>query len=561
MNFKRKIFIFSSLSILFMLIYTRSASAATYTVAQDGSGDFTTIQAGVDTAYAGDSLYIRKGSYTEEVSISNSGTSSNPIIIKAYPGEEVNIRGDLPDPDFDNPHQPTRGSIPSSEWSSLVTISGNWIVFDGFIVSNSSGDGIATTGDHITLRDNKSQYNWRSGIRMISGSGVIIQNNEVYYSSRVSERLVGTCCWSSAISISRGGVKDVIVRRNVVHEHWGIGINAYEANQDGEGEILFEDNIVWNVSHSHYYMGNCYNATYQRNISYNTPDSIFYYQKEVGGSRRFGDSFNYTDEVVDSTNLKAKNAKVINNLFWRGNTGFYFYNQTSEAESGLNDLTFANNTIIDPLSYAFIIYAGAHSDSLIANNIIVSNHPITGSGVGDPGITFSHNLWTVAPPSDVRSENPNDDIIGDPHISRTGSITGGELAAEWFKLTSSSPAIDRGIPLPEVFDDYFRSIRDTNPDIGAHEYSGTQPSTTPLPTNTPKPTVTNTPTTTPPQCTRSNGDANGDGRAALYDYAVWANYFAPFVRNYGGPTVGDFNCDNYVDLTDYASWAYYFTPI
>ncbi|MBN1168321.1 hypothetical protein JXA63_00365, partial [Candidatus Woesebacteria bacterium] len=62
-------------------------------------------------------------------------------------------------------------------------------------------------------------------------------------------------------------------------------------------------------------------------------------------------------------------------------------------------------------------------------------------------------------------------------------------------------------------------------------------------------------------CVRSNGDANGDGRAALYDYAVWANYFAPFVRNYGGPTVGDFNCDNYVDLTDYAIWANYFTPI
>ncbi|MBN1168267.1 hypothetical protein JXA63_00095, partial [Candidatus Woesebacteria bacterium] len=68
-------------------------------------------------------------------------------------------------------------------------------------------------------------------------------------------------------------------------------------------------------------------------------------------------------------------------------------------------------------------------------------------------------------------------------------------------------------------------------------------------------------TPTPSQCTQSNGDANGDGRAALYDYAVWANYFAPFVRNYGGPTVGDFNCDNYVDISDYASWANYFTPI
>ncbi|MBN1168994.1 hypothetical protein JXA63_03840 [Candidatus Woesebacteria bacterium] len=64
-----------------------------------------------------------------------------------------------------------------------------------------------------------------------------------------------------------------------------------------------------------------------------------------------------------------------------------------------------------------------------------------------------------------------------------------------------------------------------------------------------------------PGCVRSNGDANGDGRAALYDYAVWANYFAPFVRNYGGVSVGDFNCDNYVDLTDYAIWANYFTPI
>ncbi|MBN1168319.1 hypothetical protein JXA63_00355 [Candidatus Woesebacteria bacterium] len=64
------------------------------------------------------------------------------------------------------------------------------------------------------------------------------------------------------------------------------------------------------------------------------------------------------------------------------------------------------------------------------------------------------------------------------------------------------------------------------------------------------------------QCTYLyNGDANGDGRTALYDYAVWAYYFAPFIRNDGLEPVGDFNCDGYVNLTDYAIWAYHFSPI
>jgi hypothetical protein len=68
--------------------YAVNASANIYIVSKDGTGDFTTIQAGVDAAVSGDTLLIYPGTYDEIVTVTDkeinlTGTSKDLCIIRS----------------------------------------------------------------------------------------------------------------------------------------------------------------------------------------------------------------------------------------------------------------------------------------------------------------------------------------------------------------------------------------------------------------------------------------------------------------------------------------------
>ncbi len=76
--------------------------AADYYVATNGNDDtgvgsignpWLTIDYGESQLSAGDTLFIRAGTYYESITIANSGTDGNPITIKAYSDEEVIVSG------------------------------------------------------------------------------------------------------------------------------------------------------------------------------------------------------------------------------------------------------------------------------------------------------------------------------------------------------------------------------------------------------------------------------------------------------------------------------------
>jgi hypothetical protein len=81
---------------------------------------------------AGDELVVLDGVYNQEVSISISGTSSLPITIRAKNDGQVTIDGQ-------NNRQP-------------LSLSGNYIIFKGIVMKNSSGNVIDLTGDHNVFR-------------------------------------------------------------------------------------------------------------------------------------------------------------------------------------------------------------------------------------------------------------------------------------------------------------------------------------------------------------------------------------------------------------------------
>jgi hypothetical protein len=78
------------------------SEAAEWHVARDGddagsngslSRPFRTIQKAADVAAAGDTVYIHGGTYRETVVPGNSGTSTDPIVFAAYPGDDVVVSG------------------------------------------------------------------------------------------------------------------------------------------------------------------------------------------------------------------------------------------------------------------------------------------------------------------------------------------------------------------------------------------------------------------------------------------------------------------------------------
>ena len=91
--------VFAILSLTFLT--SMSASATVYYVATDGNDGnpgtealpWKTIQKAAHSMVAGDTVYIRSGTYNERVIPENSGSAGNYITYAAYPGETVTIDG------------------------------------------------------------------------------------------------------------------------------------------------------------------------------------------------------------------------------------------------------------------------------------------------------------------------------------------------------------------------------------------------------------------------------------------------------------------------------------
>ena len=83
------------------------------------------------------------------------------------------------------------------------------------------------------------------------------------------------------------------------------------------------------------------------------------------------------------------------------------------------------------------------------------------------GLTFAHNLWAKTRPANAAGTG---DVLADPLVARSGSTGPGALTGAYFKLTAGSPAIGKGLVLPEVPTDFFGKPRGSSNDIGGHQY-------------------------------------------------------------------------------------------
>lgn len=130
-----------------------------------------TIQHAAETVVAGDTVYIKAGTYREHIELQNSGSPGHYIVYTAYPGDVITIDGggfDLPD---------WESGLFTVEDVSYIRISGLRIINAG---PNDNNAGIYVDNTHHIIIENNTTYNTTSsGIGVWNSHNILIDGNEV----------------------------------------------------------------------------------------------------------------------------------------------------------------------------------------------------------------------------------------------------------------------------------------------------------------------------------------------------------------------------------------------
>ncbi|MDA2918193.1 DNRLRE domain-containing protein [Desulfobacterota bacterium AH_259_B03_O07] len=208
-------------------------------VAQDGSGQYTSIKEALDSALPGDTIQVKNGTYIERVNFKISGTREEPIALVAYLGHFPII-----DPG---------GGDHTTDPAKRVEFNAEWIILDGFEIRY-GWDGVKLYKGHNTIRNNWIHNNKYQGILIISTDDVFIEYNIVEYNGTDE----GTCIFNKQSSPRHchgvyvsdffcTGTSNITIRGNITRNHGGRGIQW-----NGEGcssvmtDTLVENNIIKN---------------------------------------------------------------------------------------------------------------------------------------------------------------------------------------------------------------------------------------------------------------------------------------------------------------------------
>jgi parallel beta-helix repeat protein len=267
-----------------------AAIAATYYVATNGNDadrgtqeqPFQTIRQGLNVMEAGDTLYIRGGTYTEGIDSNYqripTGTSwSDAPLIAAFPGETAVLApgggGDIINLPNESDHYivfdglVVDGTGVSKSVLSIGAVGGHHIRFQNMEMKNSHGSIVWLWGSYIEVINSKisNSQDWY-GVYLVGNNNVIdgneISNNAGYaihiYDARfpnpstdnhvVSNNTMynnGFVNFTAAITVGEGS--DCLIYSNVIHDNFG-GIDVYKngTNEQIENNTLY--NNGWGIA-------------------------------------------------------------------------------------------------------------------------------------------------------------------------------------------------------------------------------------------------------------------------------------------------------------------------
>lgn len=417
------------------IIPTDTPESMSFYVSVSGSDDnpgtkslpWKTIQKAADTLKPGETVFIREGTYSEQVSLSYRDNSAGPFItFTNYPGELVVLDG---------------SNIDIQYGDGLILIKKtDYIRISGLRIQHSNGAGILVVGaNNIVVENNRTFDTVKSGIGIWASNHVVVDGNEI---ALACNEHPGYPASEENLSIAAGS-SYVEIRNNHIHQAANIpdgfaggeGINV----KDGAHDVNIYNNVVHLDERSDGKPSNrlafgldgwtneTYNISFFNNIAYNN-ETGFVVESEEGAT--------------------VHDIFIYNNIAYNNGTGFLIPNWKKNESSLKKNVYFLNNT-------AYLNKIGFYINSVMIENIVFRNNIIwesmtaikIGANVPISQITSDHNL-TDRDPKFI------DPISGD------------------FHLQSSSPAIDNGsaVNAPDVDMDNNNRPQGLGFDIGAYEY-------------------------------------------------------------------------------------------
>src|ERR1041385_6005995 len=238
------------------------------------------------------------------------------------------------------------------------------------------------------------------------------------------------------------GGSNVTVARNHVHDvgHYCtstsngiVGINAYVPN------LLIEQNVVhdigrWADGENGCSTGNQYWQNHDHGIYHGQGDNV-----TIRNNVFYNFTRGWAIQRYDGAGTVVSNLQIVNNTFAGANP-----NKDGQIiiATGVRRLVIANNIFYQPRTAGIWFDTGLVT-GVVANNLTYGGSVTTGS---TSGLTLAGNL------------------TGNPLFMNAGSFN--------FQLQSGSPAIDRGLSLSIVLNDFLGTLRPRGAgfDIGAYEY-------------------------------------------------------------------------------------------
>ena len=209
----------------------------TYYVAKNGNDNnpgtearpWLTIKKAANTLTAGEKVYVKKGTYKEQVIVTRSGSSGKYITYSAYPGDTVTLDGN---------------GLKMEDWSGLFWIkSANYIEVKGFNLIKGRAGVHVNGGSNIIIKDNYIENPYHCGIKVgwYKSNNIIIDGNTIKRNIKYE--------WNEMISISNG--HNVEVKNNHIKENAiGEGIDM----KDGTSDSTIHDNVLEEVASAGIYI-------------------------------------------------------------------------------------------------------------------------------------------------------------------------------------------------------------------------------------------------------------------------------------------------------------------
>jgi parallel beta-helix repeat protein len=420
---------------------------------------FRTIQKGVNKLAAGDTLYIRGGTYTEKIQINVSGSPSQHITISSYPGETAIMDGNGLDP-----------TLPA--YTRLIELNGSYVLIENLELTYPKGRGIvlwkdANTDSSYNIIRNLNVHNtWGVGIQVL-GDNNLIENSTITKADLANaDSNRDPVNWIDGYGISIGDSghayygMNTIVRNNKVYDTYGEGIICMYTDN-----ALIEDNLAFDNWAENIYLDTCSYITVRNNLIYYTTNHEYWRFTNAPAA-----GIEFSNEGINSHPI-GHDLQIYNNIIINAISGIYFWTGWASGSASINN-TIAYNTIVINSAYAavygILIEAPkntVHSNTVIENNLVlIANlgHPMYFATT--TGLTYSHNLWSQTP-----YNIGTGDIVGNPLLNDPTHNVDFSIDPSWYKLTSLSPAIGKALTMPGILTDYFWVTREPSPDIGAIE--------------------------------------------------------------------------------------------